>query len=93
MRAVFKVEGVNGDKKVANPGKIIKSTFCLPCGNSAFDESVRSRKLKEDEEKGKEQITKDASKSKRNLEEMEVLAENSEKNFDEQLQGYKDISR
>jgi len=43
------------------------------------DEAVRSRKLKEDEEKWKEQIIK----SKQKLEEKEVLAEKSEKDFDE----------
>ena len=48
----------------------------------AKDEAVRSRKLKEDEEKRKEQIIKDASKSKQKLEEKEVLAEKSKKDFD-----------
>ena len=46
---------------------------------------MRSRKLKEDEEKRKEQIIKDASKSKQKLEEKEVLAEKIEKDFDEEL--------
>ena len=47
----------------------------LKMEREAKDEAVRSRKLKEDEEKRKEQIIKDASKSKQKLEEKEVLAE------------------
>ena len=58
----------------------------LKMEREAKDEAVRSRKLKEDEEKRKEQIIKDASKSKQKLEEKEVLAEKSEKDFDEELQ-------
>ena len=40
----------------------------LKMEREARNESLRSRKLKEDERKRKEQLTKDASKSKRNLE-------------------------
>ena len=58
----------------------------LKMEREAKDAAAMSRKLKEDEEKQKEQMIKDASKSKQKLEEKEVLAEKIEKDFDEELQ-------